>query len=464
MHLAITSPGNGFSQLIILLWFPLSLAVASLMRPQQALFVIVWGGAMFLPERVMLDLPLVDFDKHSLATFCAWASLALMHPEALRQSPSKNLTVWLLVLVTVSSVITTLTNRDPQAFGPTVLPPLGFPDVTTNVAGLTLHAILPFHLGSALFRSPQDVRTFLRNFALAGLVYMPLVLLEVRLAPWLHTSVYGFFQHSWQQMKREGGFRAIVFMQHGLAVALFISQSVMVTAALTKAKGIFLPIPAKILVWLQLATLILSKSLASLIYSLLGLPLIWLTSPKTVMGVARLLCLVVLAFPLLRLYDLIPTEWILEHANNFDEARAESLGFRFENEDILLERALDRFLFGWGGWGRNRVLDPFTGEDISTTDGYWVIVLGVGGLFRFFLHFGIMIFPVFMVRKALRNQLHGDPNGMQVAALAFVLTVATVDLLPNGLFNDLPCYMAGVLYSVAKWRPSAAPHDYVGVA
>lgn len=452
----ITSPGNLFSQLIILLWFPLSLAIASMMQPRQALFVIVWGGAMFLPERVVLDLPLVDLDKHALSTLCAWGSLAIAHPKSLRSSPAKSAVRWLLVLVVLSAIMTVMTNRDAQVFGPKVLPPLGIQDITTNAGWLTLHAVLPFHLGAALFRSPEEVKIFLRNFAIAGLVYMPLVLLEIRLAPWLHKTVYGFLQHSWQQMKREGGFRSIVFMQHGLAIAMFVSQSVMVSAALTKAKDVKVLIPARLLVWLQLTTLVLSKSLASLMYSLIGLPMIWLASPKKVAGAARILCLIVLGYPLFRLYDMVPTELILERAYAFSEERGQSLAFRFQNEDLLLRRALERFLFGWGGWGRNRVFDPISGEDVSTTDGSWVISLGVGGLFRFFLHFGIMVFPVFQIRKSLRNHLRHDPNAVFVGALAFVLAVAVVDLLPNALFNDLPCYMAGVLYSVSKWRPSAA--------
>src|SRR5690606_24234269 len=63
-----------------------------------------------------------------------------------------------------------------------------------------------------------------------------------------------------------------------------------------------------------------------------------------------------------------------------DSDRAESLASRFHNENLLAERALERPVFGWGGWNRSRVYNE-EGEDISTTDGLWIIVLGKTGFF-----------------------------------------------------------------------------------
>ena len=60
-------------------------------------------------------------------------------------------------------------------------------------------------------------------FVLGGLIYVPLCLFEVRMSPQLHNMVYGFAQHSFGQTVRGGGWRPMVFMQHGLAVGLFMS-------------------------------------------------------------------------------------------------------------------------------------------------------------------------------------------------------------------------------------------------
>ena len=40
-----------------------------------------------------------------------------------------------------------------------------------------------------------------------------------------------------------------------------------------------------------------------------------------------------------------------------NEERAHSLEYRLENEDLLIAKALQRPIFGWGGWGRNCVYD-----------------------------------------------------------------------------------------------------------
>ena len=53
-----------------------------------------------------------------------------------------------------------------------------------------------------------------------------------------------------------------------------------------------------------------------------------------------------------------------------NQTRADSLLFRLVNEDMLAAKALQRPLFGWGGWGRNRVFDE-EGRDLY--DHRWVL-------------------------------------------------------------------------------------------
>jgi hypothetical protein len=61
-------------------------------------------------------------------------------------------------------------------------------------------------------------------------------------------------------------------------------------------------------------------------------------------------------------------------AMNVSERRAESFEFRLVNEDLLLEKALERPMLGWGGWGRNRVFNEL-GKDLTVPDGHWIIAL-----------------------------------------------------------------------------------------
>src|SRR5262249_17761958 len=62
---------------------------------------------------------------------------------------------------------------------------------------------------------------------LGGLIYVPLCVIEIRFSPQLHTWVYGFHQHSFEQTLRFGGFRPVVFMEHGLMVGMWMSMATM---------------------------------------------------------------------------------------------------------------------------------------------------------------------------------------------------------------------------------------------
>ena len=94
-------------------------------------------------------------------------------------------------------------------------------------------------------------------------------------------------------------------------------------------------------------------------------------------------------------------KYMLDAANSISEERAESLRVRFDNEQQLLERASQRFLFGWGRWGRSRIYDEY-GKDISLTDGRWVITLGQFGVLGFLAEFGLLAFTVLRAASALR--------------------------------------------------------------
>ena len=51
--------------------------------------------------------------------------------------------------------------------------------------------------------------------------------------------------------------------------------------------------------------------------------------------------------------DVVPVGPMLGVARELVPDRARSLALRFNNEALLLERALEKPTFGWGGFGRN---------------------------------------------------------------------------------------------------------------
>src|SRR5437870_12226972 len=82
------------------------------------------------------------------------------------------------------------------------------------------------------------------------------------LNPQLHLWIYGFRQHSFAQQMRDGGYRPLVFMQHGLMVAMWMAMTTLVGAWLWKSKTVrqIGEVPMYLLVPAMLFTVYLCKS------------------------------------------------------------------------------------------------------------------------------------------------------------------------------------------------------------
>jgi hypothetical protein len=317
--------------------------------------------------------------------------------------------------------------------------------------------ILPFLVARACLATVEAHREMVKVFMVCVLIYSIPMLLEIRLSPQLHNWVYGFHPHSFAQQFRGGGFRPMVFLNHGLMVAIITMIAVVSAAALWRqARGQAVP-AGKFLGALAylLVLLVLCKSLAPLLYALFLAPLVLFLSPRLQIRIAALLAVLAIAYPALRGADLVPVEQMLELARQVNEDRAGSLQFRFDNERILLERAAERPVFGWGLWGRNHLHDPVTGFEITTVDGYWIIAIGIYGWLGFLAIFGLLALPVLAVlRKAGRMKTPLEPA---TAALGLILAINMIDLLPNASIIPLTWMIAGSLLGYAERATEPAP-------
>ncbi len=76
--------------------------------------------------------------------------------------------------------------------------------------------------------------------------------------------------------------------------------------------------------------------------------------------------------------------------------------FRFVNEERLLERANERYWFGWGWYGRAYTWNPETGDAAAIRDGDWVIMLGDWGRVGFFGKYLLLLIPLFAAARRLK--------------------------------------------------------------
>jgi hypothetical protein len=437
-------PESPIAALALLLVIPGAIIAFSRYRPTVAVLLVVFVSTLLLPEAVGFDAPLIPpLDKESLPALCMLIGVILVAgQEVKRAKPGRALDL-LLVGALFSVVATGLTNPDIVTYGKVVLPGYAPADIVSDLIREVLASCVPFFVARVLFRTADDARLLLRAMVVGGLVYLPLCLLELRLSPFLHLMLYGFIQQSFDQAVRSGGYRPVVFMAHGLSLALFVFAASVAGWVLYKARyRAVKSLPPLAPPLLLSGLLALLNSLGALIYGFIVTPVAMFLRPKAQLRFAAVLALFTALYPLLCATDNFPHDGVVDLAAKVSQERAESLDYRFTNEEVLLERALKRQWFGWGGFGRTFVWDDY-GETTSVPDGEWIITLGVGGIVGFVFHFGTLLVPIWVAYF----RLHRIPRADQplLAGVGLIATGLVVDLLPNGMFNTLPMFVAGAL-------------------
>jgi len=187
--------------------------------------------------------------------------------------------------------------------------------------------------------------------------------------------------------------------------------------------------------------LVLCKSLAPMLYALALVPVLLFAGPRLQVRLAVGLAVGAVLYPVLRENGLVPLDTILGWAEAIDAERAASLAYRFGNEEQLLERAGEKRLFGWGGWGRNLVRDPQSGEILTIPDGEWIIVFGTFGWVGYVSLMGLLAGPLVMLWRRIGRSEHAR----HAAALALVLAITLVDMLINAILTPYTWLIAGAI-------------------
>ena len=92
-------------------------------------------------------------------------------------------------------------------------------------------------------------------------------------------------------------------------------------------------------------------------------------------------------------------------------------------------------VWGWGGWGRSRVVDEQSGRDTTPTDGMWIIYLGILWLCWPGIWTTMMLLPSWMFVLRFPVRQWRDPAVAPLAAMATLLGLYSVDCLVNGFMN-----------------------------
>ncbi|SRR6266849_2648025 len=419
-------------------WALLGLVLFYKLPPRKAVLTTAIGGSLFLPNAGYANLYLLH-EKISIIGLGLLLFSVIFHAKLWSRLRLNLFDVPMIVWCLVCGFASATSNGT------------GSYDALSATVNATIIWGVPYLLGRLYFSSVEGLRELAIGLILGGLIYVPLCLWEVRMSPQLHRQLYGFFQHDFGQHMRYGGFRPIVFKQHALAVSLWMALATVQALWLWKSGALKFVwgLPMGWITLLLLGTTLLCKSMNGIAIILLGAAAYFLNkSLRTALPILFLLA----APPVyiyLRATGKFSGETLIaatEATTSYD--RGYSIRFRVENENLLIQKALERKFLGWARWGRSRVYKY--GRDVTVTDGLWIIVFGTNGLLGLISLNAMLGLPaiVLLRRCSPRHWIH--PKIAPASALAVMVALYMIDNIFNDMYDASFLLAAGALIGLRK--------------
>lgn len=436
---------------VLLSWPLVAVMLFGALGREKGLIWAVILGYLLLPENIGFELPgLPDYGKGSaiafsviLAALCfgnklSWPDLPL--PERPEKDRFGLILKGLLLLVILGAVMTVRNNGGALVDVERVRRGLVMWDLISTTSD-TVIAVTPFVLAWRWLTAPHHHREVLRVLVIMGVIYSILALYEMRMSPQINRTIYGYFPHAWIQHVRGGQFRPVVFLHHGLWLALFLLMASFAAFGLfrTLKEATHRALCLLAGLWI-LAVLFLSPNLGAALLAVLFVPPLLFLSRRLQARVVTLVAVVFLAFPAVRQADLVPLDGFLSVVESISGDRAQSLKFRLDNEDDMLARAYQKPVFGWGGWGRWRVIDD-RGRDTTVSDGLWIIILTSRGWIGYIAYFGVLTLPLLLLSRVSRKR----EVDQTTITLGLIMAANLVYLVPNSALSPVGWMLAGAM-------------------
>lgn len=419
-------------------WIPIVLGLFAVMKPHRAViagYIFAW---LFLPA-YSFQLPgLPDYNKLTAAFLGVFLGVLIFDLNKLLTFKPR----WFdipIALYCLCPMISSLTNG------------LGLYDGGTGVVNAIFYWGGPYLLGRLYFNNIPAIRDFALAVAIGGLVYVPLCLYEIRMSPQLHTTIYGFFQHSFEQHMRGGGFRPIVFMSHALKLNAWMVaclSSVTIFWLVGKRRQLF-GFPIVIFVIALALVVLLSRTYSGFLMAPLVIGVAYVSHKfRTTLPVTGLV-LVCLLFLGSRIAGPWTGQQLVSVVRVLNDDRARSVEYRFGNENVLVLKAMQRPFFGWGGWGRSRDVSEVSDYGRETvTDSLWIIIFGQKGFVGLIAYLATATLPVLLFVRRFPGRVWSNPALAPPIVLAMMCLISLVSNIPNALVNPVFTLALGGLSSL----------------
>jgi hypothetical protein len=414
-------------EIVMFGWIPVVLYLFRWLPAQRAIIVSFIAAWLFLPE-AKFPLPLFpEYTKMSATCYGVLLATIVFDVERFKSFQLGWLDLPMLVWC-VCPMASSITNG------------LGWYDGLSAVNAQTTTWGVPYYLGRLYLNNLDGLRKLAIGIFTGGLIYIPLCLLEIRISPQLHRIIYGFYaRENLAQEFRYGGYRPTVFMESGLMVGAWMMAAALLGLWLWKTGVIkqLWGISARWLVVALLVTVVLVKATGA--WFLLAMGIVILFVAKWFRTSLLLLVLIVTISSYIYVgatgaFSGDQIVYVVSQGVNKD--RAQSLEFRFDNEKLLSDKARQKMIFGWGGWGRSRVYDEWR-KDISVTDSLWIIAFGTTGAVGLISLTASLLLPAIAFVQRYPARLWNNPKVAPAAALAVLLVLYMLDCVLNAMINPI---------------------------
>jgi hypothetical protein len=422
-------------------------------RGVMAALVIGW---LFLPPARGINLPgIPEFTKEFSVSYAVLLGVLLSDANRLISFKPRLIDIPMFIWI-ITPFFSSITNG------------LGVYDGLSTIYFNFFVFGVPYFLGRIFIRNPDDVRTVAIWFILAGLIAVPMALWESRMSPQLNHTLYGYYASPFHMAQRLGGYRPTLFMRHGLEVGLWMATSSAVALWLwiTTSKQIkIFNYPLPIFAMIVLGTTILCRSLGALILIAGTTSTAFFVRTTGLRFALITLVLVPGVYQSIRISNVWAPDQILEIIRSYDEDRASSLESRLQQELDIAQHALQKPLFGWGGFNRYRPSDD-QGE-VHAVDGMTTITFGKNGLVGLIAFMSLTALPSLLIIIRIKGRAITTAVWAPAIGIMLGLAIFSIDMMFNAFYSPLHIAGIGVLSTVAvqlkQWQRKMKVHHQLFV-
>ncbi|MBB6430444.1 O-antigen ligase family protein [Algisphaera agarilytica] len=419
------------AQAVLWGWVPLVLVMFLIMPARRAVVVALIGSWLFLPQ-LAYSVPLMpDFTKVTATSYGIILGALILDPKSRVLNFKPMLIDIPMAVWVISPFFSSITND------------LGLYDGAAQIVDKSITHGLPYLIGRLYFRTPDDAKEFAMGLLVGGMLYVPLCLYEIRMSPHLHEMIYGFRPlNDWQQVKRWGGWRPMVFMKHGLMVGVWMTTTAAMAFWLWRTRAIkdIFGVPMAIIGPIIIMTAILCKTTGAVM--LFGIVLVAMLAVRYLDMKALLYAIIwgIPVFLLLRVTGLFTGEGVAEMIGSVFpplEERASSLQYRLDHENAIVGRTYEKPLLGWGGWGDAFQVYLPEYNSRAVPDSLWVRAFGEGGIIGLTSLFAYNLIPPLVLLMKMKPKEWCSPRCAPITGMAMIILIYVMDCMFNTMENPV---------------------------